>query len=125
MFKSWLARAVMVAACLIVLAPAVHVDAAAKKKAGAAKKKGAAKGIPNKSFDELDADSNRFLSMTEIFGKQKKKSSPARKAFDRADKDRNDWLDRKEFQVLKKNGLQGGNKKAGNKGGKKKGRGKR
>ena len=122
MSKSWSACVVMAAAYLVVLGSAVRVDAAPKKKPGAAKnqKKHAAKGIPNKSFDELDRDKNGFLSMSEIFGKQQKKGSPARKAFDRADKDRNDWLDRQEFQVLKRSGIHGGGRKgAAKKGGKK------
>ncbi len=74
-----------------------------------------------KSFAQLDKDKNGFLSMAEIFGDKVDRQSPARKAFDRADRDRNDWLNRKEFQALQKGGPKAGKKG----GGKKKGRAKK
>lgn len=114
----------IVIVCLLLPTLNRPASAAPKNKPGAAKKQkgGGAKGIPKKSFGELDKDKNGFLSMTEIFGSKPKRNSPRRKAFNRADKDHNDWLNRKEFAVLKRNGLKGGGKKAAvKKGGKRKG----
>lgn len=124
MFGTGLTRLLIFAICTAALACGPAADAAPKKAGPAQKpKKPAAARLAQKSFDQLDADKNGFLSITEIFGSPQKKGTPARKAFDRADKDRNDWINRREFQLLKKAGLRGGKPKApAKKGQKKKGR---
>jgi hypothetical protein len=94
-----------------------------------------------KTFAELDKDDNGFLSMEEIYGAIPKRGHPARNAFERADRDGNDWLTAQEYSLLarmgftapakkpgqagKMRGKPGPKKKAANNGGPKRGKAKR
>ncbi len=57
--------------------------------------------VATKSFLDLDADSNKHLSIEEIFGGKPPRDSRARKTFDWADRDKNDWLTPPEYNLLR------------------------
>lgn len=99
-------RRVLVVPVAVALALCAVGVAAAEAKQD--KKPAAELTVPNKSFNELDEDHNNNLSDREIFGSKPKKGSMARKAFDKADRDRNDWITRAEFQELQRLAKTGG-----------------